>query len=88
MTSDAQHLALLLGEVRGDVKAMLVQQEKLERNLDAAVTKLDGELSDLSNRIGLLERYKLQIGALAVGLTTASPVLADHIAPFLRAIFP
>lgn len=86
MPSDAQQIALLVGEVRGDVKALLESQARLEASLSAQQVSLDAEISEIEDRLTKQEGRWIYLAAATIGVGLASPAAASQLLTLIQSI--
>ena len=86
MTPDQQRIALLVGEVRGDVKALLASQARLEATIAQQQTRLDAEISEIEDRLTKQEGRWIYLAAATIGVGLASPVAASQLITLLQSL--
>jgi hypothetical protein len=67
MDSKREDILFILGEMRGDIKAVLNNQNALENRMNRQDKKIDGQ----DNRIGGLEKSRAWLLGGAFGVSTA-----------------
>lgn len=77
------HLWLMLGEIRGDLKYLVEERRSTNRRLDDVEASVNEQIASQDKRIGKLEAFKIRVGvftaALGVIVPTAVTVTARKL---------
>ena len=83
LTADDTRLLVLFGEMRGDLKSVLRQQEDMGKRLAAYEDAVTKEIDALDARVGKLEGIKLRVAGFATALGAGAALLGTKAGPFI-----
>ena len=81
--SDGSALMLLLGEVRGDIKALLRASDRSDKQIADLEVKVDTLEGHFNTRVGLLEARGHRTAGITAALTAIATAGATWVAIFL-----
>ena len=77
---------LILGELRGDVKSVLLHQRETAARINALEDTTDQRFVKIEARVKVLEDFKTRVAYLAIGVGAASGFLGPFAPVMLKAL--
>lgn len=81
------NLLLILGEMRGDLKAVVAGLSKMEAQISSVETKAHERASSLEKRVASLEAIRMKIGTLAVFIAILLTAVRPELLKIVTLIF-
>lgn len=79
ISADDSRLLVLFGEMRGDLKSLLRQQEELNERLRVSEETLHERISKLDARVKSLEAIRLRVAGFATAMGALAAILGSKL---------
>ena len=83
MNEDHDQLLLILGELRGDMKSVVKNQEDFKSELTYVERRLSGQSAPIEERLSALEAFRSKIAGFAIAASLVASVITTKIAHLL-----
>lgn len=86
LSGEDTRLLVLFGEMRGDIKSLLLQQEEFGKRLSSYEDAVTKEIDALDERVSQLERIKLRVAGFATAFGALATILGIKAGPIFTTI--